>query len=381
MIFDLEDVASAWELDPEFIHLNHGSFGAVPTVVLAEQRTWQKRMHTNPSAYFRRDVFPAIADARRTVSQFLGAGDDGLGFVRNSTEAINTVLSSHRLQPGDEILIFDQEYQAVTMAVGRAARLAGAQVIEIAVSLHESDDQILEQVRSRITSRTRMLVVDNITSATARIMPVAQLVNLCREQSIVSVVDASHVPGVLDPRISELKPDYWFGNLHKWLCAPVAAGVLYVAPEHRESFQPLITSWFDALGFPAAQDMLGTVDYSAWLCAPRAIEFFGEFGFDRVRAANNARAVYGQQVVAQALGTDADALRDYGLPMTLVPLERAGDHEAAGAMSAHIALTHGIEAAITDFRGQLFIRISGQLYNRAEDYHALAAALVRAREL
>ena len=376
MEFDLEEAGERWQLDPAAVHVNHGSFGAVPREVEAEQLRWQRRMRTNPSAYFRREAMPAIAEARASMSEFLGADADGVAFVRNATEACNAVIRSHPLSAGDEILVFDQEYQAVTMTMRRQAAAVGATVVEIAVPTGTTTGEVLGRVASSITERTRMLAFDHVTSATAMLMPAAELVSLCREQGLISVVDASHVPGSIDPQLDHLRPDYWFGNLHKWLCAPVASAVLYVGTAQRAAFRPLITSWFDDQGFPTALDMLGTIDYSAWLASPSAVAFFDQLGFSRVRQANNARAVYGQHVVGEALGVDISGFPTSGLPMALVPLGLAGDHEAAAALCDVVAVQHCIECAITTFDGSLFARISGQLYNRARDYDALAVALV-----
>jgi isopenicillin-N epimerase len=375
MAFDLVELREEWNLDWSIHHVNHGSFGAVPRIGRIAQQEWQLRAQRNPVGYFMREAMPAVSAARMHIAHFLHAQSDDIALVRNSTEAVSTILRGFPFNSGDEIVVFDQEYGAVILAAERAATLTGARVVQVEVPRTFSDDEILGAFASSITGRTRMLIVDHVTSMTARVMPIQRLAQMCREQEVVCVVDASHTPGNFDAPLANLDVDFWFGNLHKWACAPIATGVLYVSPQWRQSVPTIITSWQDVESFPVRHDMLGTVDYSAWLATPAVLDFIAEHGWPRWRAATKERAVYGAMVVMSALGISEDGM-NLEVPMALVPLGLAGGRGEAFALQTALAEQCRVESAITTVHDELFVRISGQIYNDEQDYQALAAGLV-----
>ena len=376
MIFDLHEEREAWALDPTVHHCNHGSFGAVPSVVREIQRAVQDQVQQNPVRFFAREAQDRVAAARAHIAAFLGQQPEQIALVRNATEAASTTMRGFPFQQGDEAIILDQEYGAVVYAVQRALASAGGVLREVAIPMDDDAAQIVARVEAAINSRTRLLVVDHITSATARILPVQQLADVCRAHGIAIAVDASHAPGQLDLDLDRLDADFWFGNLHKWVCAPLGSAVYRVAPRWQTRMRPLIVSWRDAEDYPAPWDMLGTVDLSAWLAAPAAIDFFAHLGWERVRAANQERMRYGRELVLAALGLSKDILPPDAIAMGLVPLPALqGGRAACAALQKRLAEVYRVETAITTCAGAYYLRVCGQLYNKAQDYQALASAI------
>ncbi len=376
MVFDLAEEREAWSLDPTVHHCNHGSYGAVPSVVREIQRAVQDEVQQNPVRFFAREAQDRVAAARAKIAAFLGQQPDQIALVRNATEAASTTLRGFPFQRGDEAIVLDQEYGAVVYAVQRALAIAGAVLREVAIPMDDDAAHIVARVEAAINSRTRLLVVDHITSATARILPVQQLADLCRSKGIAIAVDASHAPGQIDLDLDRLDADFWFGNLHKWVCAPLGSAVYRIAPRWQARMRPLIVSWRDAEHYPAPWDMLGTVDISAWLAAPAAIDFFTRIGWERVRAANQARMRYGRDMVLSALGLSKNTLPPDAIAMGLVPLPRMeGGREACAALQKRLGEVYRVETAITTCAGAYYLRICGQLYNSAADYEALASAI------
>ncbi|MCP3997131.1 MAG: aminotransferase class V-fold PLP-dependent enzyme, partial [bacterium] len=124
-----------WNLDPDVVHLNHGSFGACPAPVLEEQRRWQKRMEANPVRFFTETLQPAIDTSRIALAKFVGADPDGLVFVPNATAGINSVLRSLEpdLGPGDEIIVTNHTYNACRNVAEVSALRTGAELVEVPV--------------------------------------------------------------------------------------------------------------------------------------------------------------------------------------------------------------------------------------------------------
>jgi isopenicillin-N epimerase len=375
---DWPQVRALWPLELTVAHLNHGSFGAVPTPVLEEQESWRGRMEANPVRFFVRELPQALEHARGQIGQFLGAGPESLAFVRNATAAASTVFSCLDLAKGDEILLTDHAYGAVRIAAERWAGDVGARVVVAHVLLGAADDEATAAVLGAVTDRTRVAVVDQVTSATARRLPLVSLLPALKELGTAVFVDGAHAAGMLAVELDAMGADFWGGNLHKWCCAPRGTAVLHVAPEHRRRMRPLVASWGEAAGFPQSFDQVGTEDLTAWLAAPRALRLLEQLGFDRLRQHNVGLAVYGQRVLAEALSVEAASLpRDAAVSMQLVPLPAglATTPDDAAALQSRIGEQIAVEVAVTSWAGQGFVRLSAQVYNSPADYERLAADL------
>lgn len=374
-----------WPFDPKLTYLNHGSFGAVPFPVLAEQQRWRERMDGNPTRYFRRELQPALDDARLAASRFLGADADGVTFVLNSTSGAGVVFASFPLGAGDEVLVTDHVYGAVLFGAQKTAARVGASVVTVPVPLDAADDDVVAAVLGGVTERTRLAVIDHVSSATAKRFPVERIVPALQGLGVAVLVDGAHAPGQLPVDLGALEPDFWVGNFHKWPCAPRASAGLYAAGRWRGTTGSFPVSWREAEGFPHSFLAPGTVDSTAWLAVPAALELFESLGWAAVRERNGALAAYGQQVVAEAIGAglrglpeaaQSDGSDGAGLSMRLVPLAAVSpDRSAADALRDRIADEFGIETVINVWGGQALLRVSAHLYNCEGDYEQLGTVL------
>jgi isopenicillin-N epimerase len=375
---DWPDVRALWPLDPNVAHLNHGSFGAVPSQVLAEQDRWRTLMDSNPTGFFWRVLPDALEKARTATARFLRADPDGFVFVTNATTAINTVLAALDLTGRDEILVTDHGYGAIRLAAERAAKLKGATLVVHPVPLPgEGVDDLAEAFLAGITEWTRIAIVDHIASPTGVVFPAASLVHELRRRGVLSLIDGAHAPGMVDVDLRALDADFWTGNFHKWCCAPRGAAGLYVHVEHRERIAPLVTSWDALEGFVKSFGWLGTADYTPYLSVPAAIGFMETLGWERHRRHNRELAAYGAHVVGEAMGTPPPTKADVFESMTLValPAETADTLDQTKDLSARIAEELGAEVAVFPWRDRGYIRLSAQAYNAPAEYEELAAGL------
>ena len=368
-----------FSLDPAVVHLNHGAFGAVPVPVQRAQQRLRDEMDANPVRFFTRGLGERLAHGRRHLASFLGADPDHTTLVTNTTTAVSVVLASLDLAAGDEIVTTDHGYGAVDLAVARACTRTGAKHVVAPVPLLATDDEIVAAVTATVRAdRTRLVIVDLVTSPTARVFPAARIVAQLRTRGVPVFVDGAHAPGSLPLDVSALDADFFVGNLHKWAYAPRGTALFTVAGAWVPRIRPLVVSWADADGFPARHESLGTRDYTGWLAAPAGLFVLRSLGVSRVREHNDALAGYGQRVLAQALHADPNEVPDPGaaLPMRVVPLPlRPADPQAAQDFRNHIADRSGIEVSVPFWRGQALLRICAQVYNTAQDYQRLAQAL------
>ncbi|WP_020575675.1 aminotransferase class V-fold PLP-dependent enzyme [Actinopolymorpha alba] len=370
-----DEVRDAWDLDPSRAHLNHGSFGAVPRLVRAAETHWRGLADANPMHYYRTLLPPAIVSARAAAADFLGTVQDALALVSNTTAGVSTVLAALALREGEEVLLTDHAYGAVALAVARFAGAAGAQVKAVKVPLTATDEEVVRAVADGITSRTRLVLIDQITSPTARLFPVRRVAEEARARGVTVFVDGAHVPGMLPVDVEALGADFWVGNFHKWAFAGRSVAGLWVAPSWRPQIQPLVVSWNEEQRFPAAFDQQGTRDGAVWLALPDALRFFESLEPERLRQYNNGLAAYGQSVVASALGTSLDGVGgDPRLSMRLVALPRgvADTGEAATALYERISRDLHVEVAVTSWAGRGWLRLSAQAYNAPAEYERFA---------
>ena len=367
------DVVDLFELDPALTHLNHGAFGAVPRVVREAQDRARARIEAAPMRAFRDELPHQLATARESAAAFLGVAPDSAALVRNVSEGVAVVLQALRIGRGDDVVVSNHGYRTVTLAV----QANGGTVREAAFDLTASTTDIVAAFTDALTPDTRLVVIDQITSPTALLLPLAEVAAAVAPVPVL--VDAAHVPGALpDLDIEALGVAYWVGNLHKWAFAPRSAAVLWAAPERRDGLRPLVTSWSHGAPYPASFDLQGTVDHSAWLAIPDAIDFWQDLGgWDQVER-NAALLRRGADHVAKALGAGSELSGIPSAPcMTLVPLPGgvAETTEAAESLWQQVYAA-GFVVPPLSFGGRGFVRLAAHAYNDEDDYARLAETLV-----
>jgi isopenicillin-N epimerase len=370
-----------FSLDPGVSYLNHGSFGAVPIGVQRAQQRLRDEIEANPLKFYTLGLPDRVLHTRRHVAQFLGADPDGSALVPNTTAAVSLVLNSVRLESADEVLLTDHSYGAVMLAARRRCRRAGATTRTVALPIGATDDEIVGRIRAALRpGKTKLLIVDQLTSATATLLPVREIVAAAHEHDIPVLVDAAHVPGMLPVEVDAIGADFWVGNLHKWAFAPRGTALLAVASPWRRRMEPLVVSWDQDRGFPHSVEAQGTLDYTPWLAAPAGLFTLRSLGWETVRAHNTALVEYGQRVVGAALGLEPADLPHPGgteVAMRIVPLPAGLATTTPEAMDLRRQISEklGVEVAVNAWGGRGLLRLSAQVYNRADDFDRLAERL------
>ncbi|MDQ0585200.1 aminotransferase class V-fold PLP-dependent enzyme [Streptomyces rishiriensis] len=373
----------AWTLDPDLRHLNHGSFGAVPRVAQERQNALRAEMERAPVAWF--PSLPGrIAAAREAVAIRLRTEAKDLALVPNASAGASVVYAALAARPGGDIVVTDHGYGAVTMGAERLARRWGTGVRTARVPLAADAEQAYRAVAAQVDDRVALIVLDQITSATARLMPVGRVGAEAARRGITLLVDGAHAPGLLAAPLDGLVCDAWVGNLHKWGCAPRGTAALVARGPLRADLHPLIDSWGAAEPFPDRFDHQGTLDATGFLAAPAALDFVDDtWGWDTARRYMDELADHGARVVAEAFGragTPAEPV-DVGMPVPGMRLVRlpAGlgtSRVAADALRDRASAGLGVEAAFTSFGGRGYLRLSAHVYNTPADYAYFAETCV-----
>lgn len=369
-------------LDPDVVFLNHGSFGATPRPVFEAYQRWQRELERQPVEFLGRRFRSLMAAAREALAAFLGVAPQDVVYVTNATTGLNIVARSLPLGRGDEVLITDHEYGALTRTWRFLARKRGFRVVEQSIPLPlTTPEAFVDALWQGVTPRTRVLFLSHITSSTALIFPVAEVCRRARQAGILTVVDGAHAPGQIPLHLEALGADFYVGNLHKWLCAPKGAAFLYARREAQALLEPLVVSWgwepdpafASDSPFVDMHEWQGTRDIAAFLAVPEAIRYQQSHDWDTVRAHCHALAVQTQQRLEALLNVES--------------LHNDGDRWI-GQMAA-VRFPHpdppGVQTALYDrFRVEVpmlpwkdgfCLRVSAQGYNTAADIERLFTGL------
>jgi isopenicillin-N epimerase len=395
--FDLSRPAADpqhWLLDPELIFLSHGAFGACPKPVLECQAEWRARMERQPLQFLARDLEGHLDSARETLAGFVGAGTDDLVFVPNATSGVNTVLRSLSFDKGDELLVTDQEYNACRNALNFAAECSGARVVVANLPFPvQNEEQLLAPVLERVTEKTRIALLDQVTSQTGLILPIERLVQELSARGVDTLVDGAHGPGMVPLALNQLGAAYYTGNCHKWVCAPKGAAFLHVRPDKQAAVRPLTISHgansrrTDRSRFLIEFAWPGTWDASAALSVPEALRFVGSLlpgGWREVMARNRSLALAAREVLCDALGIGSPSPDERIGSLAAVPLPDAapGDEPRLStneyALQEVLRVKHRIEVPIISWPAppRRSLRVSAQLYNSLPQYKRLAEVLI-----
>ena len=397
-------LARPWRLDPEVTFLNHGSYGACPVEVLDAQHAWRDRLERQPVKFLSRELDGNLAEVRRTIGAFVGAVPDDLGLIANATGGVNAVLRSLRFEPGDEILTTDHEYNAILNVARHVAARDGARVVVARLPFPAvSEDEVVARIRDATSDRTRLAVISHVTSPTALVLPIERIVGSLAARGVDTLVDGAHAPGMVQLDLDALGAAYYAANLHKWVCAPKGSAFLHVRRDRQAAVRPATISHGanapETRGprFRSEFDWQGTLDPTAWLAVPTAIEVVGgmvEGGWPAVIARNHAMAMEAGGAVARIL--DA-ALSPEAMIGSMVALPLPEDGPLGGPASADqsspleadplqtaiyerskIEVPIGpwpVPAAEAEEPPRRLIRVSAALHNDRDDVDRLVEAL------
>ncbi len=382
-----------WPLDPEITFLNHGSFGSCPRAVLTFQNTIRDRLERQPIQFFVRELEVLLDAARAGLAAFVGAAPDDLVSVPNATSGVNTVLRSLRFKAGDELLVSNQEYNACRNALDFVAERSRARIVvaEIPFPL-AGNDEVVSAVLVRVTPRTRLALLDHVTSQTGLVLPIERLVRELAARGVETLVDGAHAPGMVPLHLHALGAAYYTGNCHKWLCAPKGAAFLHVRRDLQRLIRPLTISHgansprTDRSRFQIEFGWTGTADPSPFLAVPQAIEFVGRRlpgGWPAVMRHNRLLALAARRVLGRALRVPAPCPDEMIGALAALPLPDSTETTPSKSplyldpLQDELLDRHRLEVPIIPWPAapRRLLRISAQLYNHLPQYERLAGAL------
>ena len=366
-------------LDPKITFLNHGSFGATPKPVFDEYRRWQRESEKQPVEFYGRRFEGLMREARQALGDYLGTRANNLVYAQNVTIALNIVARSLDLGEGDEVLSTNHEYGALDRTWRFLSGERGFTYVNQPVSL-ASHEAFVESFWRGVNSKTKIIFLSHITSPTATIFPVEEVIKRAKEKNIITIIDGAHAPGQIPLHLDSLGADFYGGNLHKWLCAPKGAGFLYARPEVQHLLKPLVVSWGYVSENPSGSTFVdhhewwGTRDISAFLTVPKAIQFQQDQDWARVRADCHRLAVEMWKRIHDLTGC-APLHSDPELWFAQMIVATLPADTDLAALKARLYDEHRVEIPVVEWNEKKLIRLSVQGYNTNRDMDKLLFAL------
>jgi len=380
-----------WLLDPEITYLTHGTFGATPIAVLAKQDEYRAQLEREPVRFMIRELEPLLDDARVQLAEFIGADPAGIAFLPNATAGVNAVCRSLDLDKNEEIIVSSHEYNASRNVAEFVAQLSGARVVLADIPFPiASPDEVIAPIVEKITDRTRLVMIDHVTSQTALVMPVDRIVNDVQSRGVDVLIDGAHAPGMVPLDLRSLNAAYYTANLHKWVCAPKGAAFLYVRENRRAAIRLVAISHgansprTDRSRYHLEFDWTGTFDPTPWLCVPDALRFMQNLidgGWPEIMRRNRALALRARDLLCSRWNIAPSAPDAMIGSMVSFPLpDRVSTATTAlnpDPLQDALFFEHKVELPIMPWPAppNRLLRISAQVYNEERDYEKLADAV------
>lgn len=367
-------------LDPKITFLNFGSFGACPKVVFEDYQKWQLELEREPVQFITKRGLTYLQKSREALGKFIGCAADDVVFVTNPSYAMNIVARNLPLEAGDEVLSTNMEYGACDRIFKYYTKEKGAFYRQQAITLPlTSKEKFLEDFFAGWNEKTKVVFIGQVTSATALILPVKEVVAEAKKRGAMTIVDGAHVAGQLDLDLQTLGADIYTGACHKWMLTPKGCSFLYVKPSLQKLMDPLVVSWGYESANPSHSQFLdyhqmqGTRDFSAFLTVPAAIEFMKEHDWKNVSQACRKVVLDNAPRFCELMNTlPLCPLTEEFVPqMFSIPVLS----DDAVALQTSLYEDYHIEIPVARLGDRLFVRYSINAYNSVRDLDKLYAAM------
>ncbi|WPN97130.1 aminotransferase class V-fold PLP-dependent enzyme [Pseudomonas sp. MUP55] len=286
-------IAQRYELEPGPINLENGYFGRMSRAVQAQYLEHVAFINRSNSVYVRQRFEQGEnLEIRRELAALIDADPESVAFTRNATEALQSLIRNYnRLQPGDQVLISDLEYDTVKGAMRWLAGVRGVEVVEITHTHPASFESLVQTYRDAFAQypRLKLMALTHVTHRTGLVMPVAAIARAAREHGVDVILDGAHALGQIDFNLTELGIQFAGFNLHKWIGAPLTLGFLYIAPERLADIDPDMGEFHYPATDVRARTSYSTPNFPALMSLPLVFEEHRQLGG---AAAKGARVNY-----------------------------------------------------------------------------------------
>ncbi len=367
-------VQNAYKVSPDFINLENGFYSPSPQVVLDAWVRNIRMINEIPSFYMRHRQVEERETAKKQLAEFAGCSPEEIVITRNTTESLDTIISGLDLKAGDEVIVTNQDYGSMLQAFEQQSRRFGIRIRTISLPMHPKQSaEVVQAFEEAITLKTRVMLVTHIINLTGQILPAREICDMAHEHGVEVIVDAAHSFAHIDFKIPDLHCDYLGASLHKWLCAPLGTGILYIRKEKIKNVWPLLGD----TAYPADDirkfEHIGTHPVSSEITIPDAIRFHNNIGSkrkeERLRFLKNYWVEKVRNLPKVVMNTPSGDERSCAIANFAIE-GRTPTEVADYLFSKHKIFTVAIETEAV--KG---VRVTPHLYTRIEDLDLLIRSI------
>ncbi|XP_074662860.1 uncharacterized protein LOC141915254 [Tubulanus polymorphus] len=329
-------------------------------------------------------VLPLVVHTTRKLSKLIGCDASDIVLVPNASTGMNAVIKDLDFTSEDTIYHLNIAYGGVKKMLKYICSKTGARIqVERIDFPIESQQEIVDLVERTLKPGTKIAVFNHIPSNIPVILPIKDLIHICRQRGVRVLIDGAHALGTLPLNLHELNPDYYISNCHKWFCSSKGCAFLYVAKEHQNSTHALVTSAGYGSGFTSDFIWAGLKDVSPFLSLQTVIDFWEAIGLNKVMTHNHSLAIEAARLLVKNWRTQLIAPEEMFGTMVNVQIPRKiyenikeVSYEHAEYIGDQLHYRFQIEVPFKVINGEIYVRISAHVYNVIEDYEVLADAII-----
>ena len=275
-------VRSHYSLKSDYINLENGYYNIIPNPTLSKYIEHVKAINFQGSYYMRNNLENDNLKLRKRISDWLSCDKKNIIITRNTTESLDLIIGGYPWEKGDEAIYAQQDYGSMKLMFEQVSKRYNMKTKVISIPNHpSSDEEIVQLYESQITKKTKLLMVCHMINITGQILPIKKICEMAHSYGVEVMVDGAHCIGHFDFSIEDLNCDYYGSSLHKWLSAPLGAGLLYIKEKHISKIWPSLAGYSNNFNGIKRLNHLGTNPVHIHLAINNALDYIDWIGINR----------------------------------------------------------------------------------------------------
>jgi len=275
-------VRSHYSLKSDYINLENGYYNIIPNPTLSKYIEHVKAINFQGSYYMRNNLENDNLKLRKRISDWLSCDKKNIIITRNTTESLDLIIGGYPWEKGDEAIYAQQDYGSMKLMFEQVSKRYNMKTKVISIPNHpSSDEEIVQLYESQITKKTKLLMVCHMINITGQILPIKKICEMAHSYGVEVMVDGAHCIGHFDFSIENLDCDYYGSSLHKWLSAPLGAGLLYIKEKHISKIWPSLAGYSNNFNGIKRLNHLGTNPVHIHLAINNALDYIDWIGINR----------------------------------------------------------------------------------------------------
>ena len=374
-------VADDFDIKHDIINLENGYWGIMARPVLEKYLAASRFVNRDNSFYARRGYDADFARTRARVARAVGARSEEIALTRGATEALQGLINGYnRLRPGDAVMYADLDYYSMQAAMDALAARNGCDVVRLAIPEPVSHDALVEFYDAALAANPKVLLMllTHVSHRTGLLMPARAIIAAARRRGVDVIVDAAHSFGQIDMTLANLDADFVGFNLHKWIGAPIGAGLMYIRPSRLADISPNPSAQGEELNRTEGRVHTGTSNFAAFMTVPDALDYHDRIGQLAIAARLRHLRNLWVTAVKDVPGLQILTPDDERLHAGMTSFRFAGKTSVADnkAIVERLLRDFGIFTVHRDGVAKgACVRVTPAIYNSADDVLRLADAL------